>query len=121
MGSTEKPEVEVITYEKEYIEPLIEEQLNIVSPPNNSSYKVGEEIVSVDSIEKLDKYKVAVELNTTSTEQFRYRKYVNGIASEPPEYSNNGVVYAGTTTNSKKILKSSDYEFTVVEQRGEIS
>lgn len=103
-----------ITYEREYLEPLIEEKLKFLSPQNNSTYEVDDSIETTNE-EILDKYRIVVELETTSTEQYRYRKYINGAASEPPEYSNNGVIYNGATSTKKKVLNDSEYEITMTE------
>lgn len=103
-----------ITYEREYLEPLIKENLDFLSPPNNSLYEVGDSIETTNDT-TLDKYKIAVELETKNIEQYRYRKYINGVPSEPPEYSNNGVIYNGQTSTTKKILKDSEYEITITE------
>lgn len=104
-----------ITYKKEYLEPLINKELLFFSPSNNSTYIANETIETNNSIDNINKYQIVIGLNIITIEQYRYRKYVNGIATDPPEYSNNGVIYDGKVTEKTEVLKDSEYELIITE------
>lgn len=105
-----------ITYRKEYLEPvIIDEKIRFVSPPNDSEYIFGESITTTNDPNIVNKNSVSVESIATIAERYRYRKFVNGIATEPPEYSNDEMVYTGQTFTEKKMLEDSEYELMITE------
>lgn len=111
-GLTE--DVDVITYEKEYIEPLVKESISFKSPNDGETYEIGDSITNVieDNTDNLTKNDIVVVLTTTTILRYKLRKYVNGVAVD--EYKDNGKIYSGLTTSEKRELTYSEYELTIL-------
>lgn len=110
---------DIITWEKESYTSLITEQIQIVSPPNETNFEVGENIATVDP-DILTIYTdndILVKKITTVTKRYRLKKVVNGIEVVPTEYKNNGEVYSGESSSSWIMLKEDSYEISFTEQK----
>lgn len=110
---------DIITWEKESYASLITEQIQIVSPPNETNFEVGENIATVDP-DILTIYTdndILVKKITTVTKRYRLKKVVNGIEVVPTEYKNNGEVYSGESSSSWIMLKEDSYEISFTEQK----
>lgn len=110
---------DIITWEKESYTSLITEQIQIVSPPNEINFEVGENIATVDP-DILTIYTdndILVKKITTVTKRYRLKKVVNGIEVVPTEYKNNGEVYSGESSSSWIMLKEDSYEISFTEQK----
>lgn len=110
---------DIITWEKESYTSLITEQIQIVSPPNETNFEVGENIATVDP-DILIIYTdndILVKKITTVTKRYRLKKVVNGIEVVPTEYKNNGEVYSGESSSSWIMLKEDSYEISFTEQK----
>lgn len=79
-------------------------------------YEIRETLTSKNSIDNITKYDVVVEMQSAATEQYKYRKYINGMASEPAEYAKNDKVYEGITIKRSRILKDSEYSLKLTEK-----
>lgn len=98
---------------------MITEQIQIVSPPNETNFEVGENIATVDP-DILTIYTdndILVKKITTVTKRYRLKKVVNGIEVVPTEYKNNGEVYSGESSSSWIMLKEDSYEISFTEQK----
>ena len=103
---------DIITWEKESYTSLITEQIQIVSPPNETNFEVGKNIATVDP-DILTIYTdndILVKKITTVTKRYRLKKVVNGIEVVPTEYKNNGEVYSGESSSSWIMLEEDSYE-----------
>ena len=110
---------DIITWEKESYTSLITEQIQIVSPPNETNFEVGKNIATVDP-DILTIYTdndILVKKITTVTKRYRLKKVVNGIEVVPTEYKNNGEVYSGESSSSWIMLKEDSYEISFTEQK----
>lgn len=110
---------DIITWKKESYTSLITEQIQIVSPPNETNFEVGENIATVDP-DILTIYTdndILVKKITTVTKRYRLKKVVNGIEVVPTEYKNNGEVYSGESSSSWIMLKEDSYEISFTEQK----
>ena len=110
---------DIITWEKESYTSLITEQIQIVSPPNETNFEVGENIATVDP-DILTIYTdndILVKKITTVTKRYRLKKVVNGVEVVPTEYKNNGEVYSGESSSSWIMLKEDSYEISFTEQK----
>ena len=110
---------DIITWEKESYTSLITEQIQIVSPPNETKFEVGKNIATVDP-DILTIYTdndILVKKITTVTKRYRLKKVVNGIEVVPTEYKNNGEVYSGESSSSWIMLKEDSYEISFTEQK----
>ncbi len=110
---------DIITWEKESYTSLITEQIQIVSPPNETNFEVGKNIATVDP-DILTIYTdndILVKKITTVTKRYRLKKVVNGIEVVPTEYKNNGEVYSGESSSSWIMLKEDSYEISFTERK----
>lgn len=95
--------------------PIITENIILLSPSENSSYIINDTIIKTSTTNIIDKYHIIVELQTTCTEQYRYRKYINNLVTIPPEYKDNGKIYKGEVTHKQRILKNDEYSLIIAE------
>lgn len=110
---------DIITWEKESYTSLITEQIQIVSPPNETNFEVGKNIATVDPdiLAIYTDNDILVKKITTVTKRYRLKKVVNGIEVVPTEYKNNGEVYSGESSSSWIMLKEDSYEISFTEQK----
>lgn len=104
-----------ITYQKEYIEDLKNSSIKITSPSSGSYYEVGEYIESALAANG-DKSKLVVRQTSTTNKQYKLRKYINGIISNPAEYKENGKIYQENGTTTIKNLSDSQYNVELIER-----
>lgn len=105
---------ELENYFKEIIgTEILSSNLEILSPPNNTTYKIGDAIYPSDEI-NYDKFMIVVGYKEISIEEYRLIKLVNGELSEPPIYFNEGEIFK-KLINTERILSTDEYEINIVE------
>ena len=92
--------------------PLTESRIEFLSPSNGESYEANETITSISS-SSYNKYDIVVQKNTSTTEQYRLKKVINGIEVNPPEYDGN--IYKGKTSITSGILSVDSYNINFEE------
>lgn len=107
---------DIITWERESYSPLIKEQIKFVSPQNNTTYAIGETIATSSLSSGFTKNDIVVRKITTTTQQYRLKKVVNGIEVIPTEYKNNGEIYTGESSTASVILGEDSYKIDWTEQ-----
>lgn len=108
---------DIITWERESYSPLIKEQIKFVSPQNNTTYEIGETIATSSLSSGFTKNDIVVRKITTTTQQYRLKKVVNGIEVIPTEYKNNGEIYTGESSTASVILGEDSYQIDWIEQQ----
>lgn len=107
---------DTITWERESYSPLIKEKIKFVSPQNNMTYEIGETISTSSLNSDFTKNDIIVSKTTTTTQQYRLKKVVNGIEVIPTEYKNNGEIYPGESSTASVILGEDSYQIDWIEQ-----
>lgn len=105
-------EEDIITWIQEPYEALVQKQIRIVSPLNNTSFEVGETIATISPhiTTTYTKNDILIKQITTTTKRYRLKKVVNGIEAIPTEYKNNGEIYSGESSSSWILLEEDSYE-----------
>lgn len=103
---------DIITWIQEPYEALVQKQIQIVSPLNNTIFEVGETIATISPYltRTYTKNDILIKQITTTTKRYRLKKVVNGIEVIPTEYKNNGEIYSGESSSSWILLEEDSYE-----------
>lgn len=80
------------------------------------TYEIGETISTSSLNSDFTKNDIIVSKTTTTTQQYRLKKVVNGIEVIPTEYKNNGEIYPGESSAASVILGEDSYQIDWIEQ-----
>lgn len=92
--------------------PLTESRIEFLSPSNGEVYEINDTISSI-SDSSFNKYDIVVQKITTTTEQYRLKKAINGVEVNPPEYDGN--IYKGKSSMTSGILNVDSYNINFEE------
>ena len=92
---------------------IISSNLEILSPPDNSQYKIGDAIYPSDE-PNYDKFMIVVGYKELNLEEYQLIKLIDGVISDPPIYFNDGEIFR-KIINVERILPIDEYEVTIVE------